>query len=452
MYLRRALACAPLLTLPRPSGIGQLSPLKRTMSTSIPTVNGKHEAKPNIVVLGGSYVGSKAVEFIAAAMHTTHKTILVEKNSHFQHLFAFPRFAIVPGYEHMAFVPYKVGPFLNPNLPPGFDRGFLDSVSGPTPADAIEIIQASATEVLPDKILLKPGEGSSAPTELPYEYLVIATGTRLPPPGTLHVEGKVAGTKYFQEYQEQVKNANHIAVIGGGAIGVQMVTDIKEYYPDKHVTLIHSRPHLMNKFHPKMHQIIMNRCKELGIDVILEDRVKVPAGGFPVGKGEFDIQLESGKTAKADFAIMCTGQIPLSDFVRPLSPSSITSSGHIHVKPTLQIGDEQYPNIFVIGDVADTGAQKAARPGFSQAIIVAQNIKALADTHGGSAGTLVEYKGGPSAIHLTLGFKRNVLFRNPPFESPDEEPAANVKDDGHMDMGIQRLWAMRAPGITDYYS
>ncbi|KZT50416.1 FAD/NAD(P)-binding domain-containing protein [Calocera cornea HHB12733] len=374
------------------------------MSTTAPTLNGVHAAKPNIVVLGGSYVGSKAVEFLAAAMHTTYKVVLVEKNSHFQHLFAFPRFAVIPGYEHMAFVPYKVEPFLNPNMPPGFDRGILDSITGPTPADAIEIIQASATEVLPDKVLLKPGEGSSAPNEIPYEYLVIATGTRLPPPGTLHVEGKVAGTQYFQEYQEQVKNASNIAIIGGGAIGVQMTTDIKEYYPDKHITLIHSRAHLMNKFHPKMHEVTMERCKELGIDIILEDRVKVPPAGFPVGKGEFTIELQSGKSVKADFAIMCTGQIPLSDFLRDLSPTSIKSNGHIHVKPTLQLGDSKYPNIFAIGDVADTGAQKAARPGFAQAMTVAQNIKTLSEAHGGPVGTLAEYKGGPPAIHLTLGF------------------------------------------------
>ncbi|KZO94367.1 FAD/NAD-P-binding domain-containing protein [Calocera viscosa TUFC12733] len=422
------------------------------MATAAPIVNGTHKAKPNIVVLGGSYVGSKAVEFLAAVMHTTHKVVLVEKNSHFQHLFAFPRFAIIPGYEHMAFLPYTVEAFLNPGGPPGFDRGFLDSVTGPTPADAVEIFQASATEVLPDKVLLKPGEGASAPSEVPYEYLVVATGTRLPPPGTLHVEGKVAGTKYFQEYQEQVKNSNDIAVIGGGAIGVQMATDIKEYYPDKHVTLIHSRAHLMNNFHPKMHEVIMDRCKELGIDVIVEDRVKVPPAGFPVGKGEFNIQMQSGKTIQADFAIVCTGQVPLSDFIRPLSPSSITSDGHLHVKPTLQLGDPQHPNIFAIGDVADTGGQKAARPGFKQAMIVAQNIKALSEARGDAVQTLTEYTGDPSAIHLTLGFKRNVLFRNPPFDSPDAEPTVNLKDDGSMDMGIKRLWTMRAPGITDYYT
>jgi predicted esterase YcpF (UPF0227 family) len=40
--------------------------------------------KPNIVVIGGSFGGYYAVVAIAEAMHKTHNTILIEKNSHNQ--------------------------------------------------------------------------------------------------------------------------------------------------------------------------------------------------------------------------------------------------------------------------------------------------------------------------------------------------------------------------------
>ena len=36
-----------------------------------------------------------------------------------------------------------------------------------------------------------------------------------------------------------------------------------------------------------------------------------------------------------------------------------------------------HPHVFAIGDIADTGANKAARPGFAQAEIVARNIARL---------------------------------------------------------------------------
>jgi apoptosis-inducing factor 2 len=44
--------------------------------------------------------------------------LLIEKNSHFQHLFAFPRFAVATGVEtHKAFIPYVPGAFAG--CPPG---------------------------------------------------------------------------------------------------------------------------------------------------------------------------------------------------------------------------------------------------------------------------------------------------------------------------------------------
>jgi apoptosis-inducing factor 2 len=44
--------------------------------------------------------------------------LLIEKNSHFQHLFAFPRFAVATGVDtHKAFIPFVPGTFAA--SPPG---------------------------------------------------------------------------------------------------------------------------------------------------------------------------------------------------------------------------------------------------------------------------------------------------------------------------------------------
>lgn len=82
-----------------------------------------------------------------------------------------------------------------------------------------------------------------------------------------------------------------------------MATDIKELYPEKTVTLVHSRPYLMNAFHPRLHEVIMERAAELGIDVVLNDRVKVPPGGYPEDAGRFDVTLTSGRSIPTDFAV-----------------------------------------------------------------------------------------------------------------------------------------------------
>ena len=76
---------------------------------------------------------------------------------------------------------------------------------------------------------------------------------------------KALSVKYFQTYQKGVQEAASIVIVGGGAVGVQMATDLKEIYPEKNVTLVHSRDRLMPLYHPKMDEIIRDRFKELGV-------------------------------------------------------------------------------------------------------------------------------------------------------------------------------------------
>lgn len=51
--------------------------------------------------------------------------------------------------------------------------------------------------------------------------------------------------------------------------------------------------------------------------------------------------------------------------------------------------------------------------------------------------------------------KESVIFRNPDLASQDEkaaEPMKIWKDDGKLDMGIEGVWARRAPGVTDFWA
>jgi apoptosis-inducing factor 2 len=103
--------------------------------------------------------------------------------------------------------------------------------------------------------------------------------------------------------------------------------------------------------------------------------------------------------------IIATGQKPLSEPLLSLDPANpstlVNPSGWVRVLPTFQLQDPRFPNVFAVGDVADSGAHKAARPGMSQALTVAENIRRL---HASKGEELLDYKPGPAAIHLSLGF------------------------------------------------
>ncbi|KAJ7781085.1 FAD/NAD-P-binding domain-containing protein [Mycena metata] len=383
--------------------------------------------KPNILVIGGSYVGMKFIDTIAPQVAETHNTVLVEKNSHFEHIFAFPRFSVVPSPSEKAFIPYT--------------NAFHAAPPGST-----SVVHAAVSQILPDKVVLQSGES------IPYEFLVFATGTGFLP---LRSRTKAEGVAYATALQERVKQAERVVIIGGGASGVQMATDAKEFYPSKSITLIHSREQLMNRFHPELHSVVSKKLAADGVEVILGQRVKMPAEGFfPISGPSYNVELADGRLVPADVAISCIGATPLSSPIASLSPALIDQHRFVAVKPTLQVADERYPKVFAIGDVAATGANKNARSGYAQVEVVAANIKKLIQ---GDSATEV-YKPSPLAIHMSTGLWSWILFKNP--SSATAQPYVEHQDtsefkgtpegDARFELGCRRHWALRAPGVSDY--
>lgn len=105
-------------------------------------------------------------------------------------------------------------------------------------------------------------QGSS---QIPFDYLAIATGTILTQPAAMKYDDKVPSVEYLKKHQSDIKRSMSIIIVGGGAVGVQMATDLKEYYPDKEVTVVQSRACLMPQFHEKLHNLVKKRFDELGI-------------------------------------------------------------------------------------------------------------------------------------------------------------------------------------------
>lgn len=69
------------------------------------------------------------------------------------------------------------------------------------------------------------------------------------------------------------------------------------------------------------------------------------------------------------------GQKPNSLPIAELSPKSITATGHVLVKPTMQIDDDSLPNVYVCGDVAETNTPNPnSRTARGQAMIAADNV------------------------------------------------------------------------------
>jgi apoptosis-inducing factor 2 len=138
--------------------------------------------------------------------------------------------------------------------------------SAPNTSDLPTIIQARVVSVQPEHVKLdREWQGSN---QVPFSYLAVATGARLAEPGSMKHDDKLSSVQYLRNHQEDVKKSNSVLIVGGGAVGIQLATDMKEYYPEKEVVVVHSREHLMPLFHPKMHDLVKKRFDELGIKYV----------------------------------------------------------------------------------------------------------------------------------------------------------------------------------------
>jgi NADH dehydrogenase FAD-containing subunit len=175
---------------------------------------------------------------------------MIEKNSHFHYLFAFPRFSVVSGYENQAFIP-------------------IDSIFRNAPKGIFRRVHDEVVKIKDDVVILASGD------VIPYAYLVMATVTSQPQPAKLLATGKAEACQELKSSQTAIHKAASIAVVGGGAVGIEIVTDIKSKYPEKDVTWIHSRKKLLSQFGPELQDHVLKVTEKQQIKVILGERPQV---------------------------------------------------------------------------------------------------------------------------------------------------------------------------------
>ncbi|KDN33485.1 hypothetical protein RSAG8_13421, partial [Rhizoctonia solani AG-8 WAC10335] len=274
-----------------------------------------------VLVMGGSY-GIAAAKFLSKELPEGYRVVLLERNSHANHLYVLPRFSVLGSHEDKAFIPYN-------------------HLFGPTPG-VHKIIHGTATKLEPNRVTYTPASYTPEPKKgdqtiefeylviqtIEFEYLVYALGAKLPGPidfwGAKNVYEKQVnleeekassgfnGTKpasiaFLQRAQKRLKEVESVLVVGGGALGIQFATDLKDTYPQKEITLLHSRMQLLPRFPEKMHDEINKTMHKLDVNLILGQRLDLkttlPENAEYDEKGQRVVKTESGKRICADLVV-----------------------------------------------------------------------------------------------------------------------------------------------------
>ncbi len=215
------------------------------------------------------------------------------------------------------------------------DKKIYDDIS-------VKFIYDLVLEVIPGKqqISLKSG------TKLTYDFVLIASGgspIMIPWKG---VDLKGVNTLYQLEdakkVGEQVSNAKHVVIIGGGSIAMKAVNNFKKI--GLNISIIEKASHLWPiGFDRKVARIVENKIKENGIHIYLNEEIVEFKGEE---KKLTTVVLKSGQELPADIAIVTIGMRPNIDF---LLNSGIKVDKGVLVDMKMKTN---IPNIFAAGDVA----------------------------------------------------------------------------------------------------
>lgn len=191
--------------------------------------------------------------------------------------------------------------------------------------------------------------------------IIISTGSRaaiVPIPGVNDVPF-ITNESVF----EQKTQPKHLAVIGGGPIGLEMAQAFRHLGSD--VTVYEAGPTLMGRDDPDAGAIIHNRFKNLGITVNTGAKIE------KISKAKDGIKIHAGKqSVDASHLLMATGRRPNSENLG-LENTCIETDG----RGFIQVNDQHRTankRVFAIGDV--TGGAQFTHMAGTEASTVIQRI------------------------------------------------------------------------------
>lgn len=209
-------------------------------------------------------------------------------------------------------------------------------------------------------------------SELPFDYLIVATGSRhsyfgkdeweklAPGLKTLNdaliIREKIINSLELAEKEtDPVKKKNYLTfvIVGGGPTGVElagaiaeiakitMIKDYKNFKPgDTKIILLEGLSRLLNAFDEDLSHRALQDLKKLGVDVMLNTKVEdVTSKGVKISNGFIETRNIIWAAGNICSPLIKTLGVPLN------------KSSRVIVESDCSIPDN--PNIFVIGDSAD---------------------------------------------------------------------------------------------------
>jgi len=314
-----------------------------------------------VVIIGGGFTG-------------THCTKNLEKNKNFQ-------VTLIDNKNYFEYTPSVLRTILEPDHVNDIQKkhsSYLENT---------KIINDEVKELSKTFAITKKGK------KIEFDYAIISSGSGYASP--IKEEGLIpaARAKELVMYHNQLEEAKKVLIIGGGLVGVELAAEICTHYDDKDITIVHSHSELMERNNPKTRRYAEKFLNKHNVKMIFNERVKGAEG--PCGKRKRFI-TNKGNKITADFSFITVGIVPHYEFMEKNFEKLLNKRNHVIVNEHLQLND--FPNIFVGGDITGIAEEKTAQTAEKHAEIIFHNLKNLE-----SAKPLIKYKSKKRTMVISLG-------------------------------------------------
>jgi NADH dehydrogenase FAD-containing subunit len=269
-----------------------------------------------VIIVGGGYAGAN----LARALDKVAEVCVVEARDHFVHNVAAIRSVVDPSLLGQIVIPY--------------DRLLRRG----------RVRQGLVASAFDGGVTLANGE------TIEGDVVIVATGSSYARPFK-------PAWHFAQAFADSVKDAHaglletdRVAIVGGGAVGVELAGEIAVAYPRKRVTLISGAPTLMSGYPEKLARSLEAQLRTKGVALHLGTRVETlestecpylgALSGMPDTLGE-------------QLIFPALGARPVSAVFKQMPGARFNPQGRVKVDAWLRPARAQ--RVFAFGDAAATG-------------------------------------------------------------------------------------------------
>jgi pyruvate/2-oxoglutarate dehydrogenase complex dihydrolipoamide dehydrogenase (E3) component len=253
------------------------------------------------------------------------------------------------------------------------------------------VLQERAVRVTGEGVVLSNGD------HIESDLVVVATGSRYASPFKPQGDSTRDFAETLRSINTQIRQSDRIAIVGGGAVGVELAGEVSSAKLGKVVTLISATPSLLPGYPEGLAAEVAKQLRDMGVSLQLGVRVE----SLQAMDSPFTGSLGQGQDGlETQLVFPALGARPVTALFQQMDGVAFDPHGRVQVDAWLRPAGAE--RVFALGDAAATGDPMTIVAITRQVPWLAKTLRALLD--GRSLDQLPAYRPWPvRGILVPLG-------------------------------------------------